>query len=516
MAERDSRYDRYNELIRSVFGHRADSVLADSAWPALGATLARAEHEGLPVETVLRDAVSQLMDLESARSVPALVTWRIWEDLAATHTWSRHSRAERLHNQSPGHSVPPPDAPPSEAPRSRERSNGRFIEAVRDVLGAHAEKVLADEQRWPRLVATLQRAERDGLPARQALQQAADQLERLDRATSVTALVNWRISKNLDNRERSQGDPPGTRAASRRDGASKGTSPAAESSPTGDETGKPWFLREFGDLTDRELAERIPQSQTDGIAYSRLARQAKESAEADMQAALARNGPGVRAVTAHHETLNARAEAIGQLTALNSSYRDLLDEERAAREEIRGIQAKLGQRKFGLPMFRGHARQRLLARVSDLENTIEQIPGRLVALDARRSALEEAAGPEHRREATYREWLTTEAEWPRPLETARLSDIADANQAREIADQLQHRAEEHSQTHEQLLAEVGLRQTMPAKQAAVEAAERTNDRKFRAERAALQPELNRSEARMQVVTSEAYSAAYAKHWSSSV
>ncbi|MER6365850.1 hypothetical protein [Kitasatospora sp. NPDC001527] len=74
-------YEQYEQVVRAVFGTRADGVLADPAWAALGATLARVERAGYDPVSALGRALDQGPPTSSVRSVPALMTWRINQEL---------------------------------------------------------------------------------------------------------------------------------------------------------------------------------------------------------------------------------------------------------------------------------------------------------------------------------------------------------------------------------------------------------------------------------------------------
>ncbi|MEU7095936.1 hypothetical protein [Kitasatospora aureofaciens] len=194
MAE--DRYEQYHEVVRRVFGPRADLVTGDPAWPALGATLARVERAGHDPVTVLGRTVEQTRITPAVRSVPALLAWRINQELPADPTAPRPQTFDPESVRTPVRPDPVREAAEDGIPPWRERPHGTVpdaelqsrladvrsaaIQAGRDASRATEQATTAMEvarsRRGPVVTALTER--HAALSARAA---AVDELQALDR-----------------------------------------------------------------------------------------------------------------------------------------------------------------------------------------------------------------------------------------------------------------------------------------------------------------------------------------------
>ncbi|MFF2751152.1 hypothetical protein ACFVVA_37150 [Kitasatospora sp. NPDC058048] len=127
MAE--DRYEQYHEVVRRVAGPRAAVLIGDPAWPALGATLARVERAGHDPVTVLGRAVEQSRITPAVRSVPALLAWRINQDIPADPATARPQTFDPESVRTPVRPDPVREADESGIPPWLERPHGTVPDA---------------------------------------------------------------------------------------------------------------------------------------------------------------------------------------------------------------------------------------------------------------------------------------------------------------------------------------------------------------------------------------------------
>ncbi|MFE7194494.1 hypothetical protein [Kitasatospora sp. NPDC057541] len=496
-AAQEDRYEQYRQVAQAVFGPRAEAVVGDPAWSALGATLARVERAGYDPVTVLGGALNQGQPSANVRSVAALMTWRINQAVpnrpaaeaapaappaapAAAAPAAAAARSAAVPPQASVPQAPPPVQPPAAAgsqTAAQEDRYEQYRQVAQAVFGPRAEAVVGDPA-WSALGATLARVERAGYDPVTVLGRAVDQGPPTANVRSVPALMAWRINQALPNRPTEAAPAAAAPAAA----AARSAAARPERVTPRDDGVPRWQDRPHGAVPNADLQRRTAEARAEATRAAVNARGARESATIALEVARSRRGPGVTAVEVRYETVRTQAAAIDGLAALDREYHQVRQTggfgdqpPETLRGRLADAEAQLRERRWLglLPAVRGSERRELQQEVNQLSDYMEKTGARLAELDSRRAELERAAGPVATRESAYRDWLVMDRELPQMVDTARRSDIEDAHQRHTDADRLTRWAEDRAEEYDRLETEAGTRRGLPPERGTAEEQERT-------------------------------------------
>ncbi|BBA97857.1 hypothetical protein RVR_3802 [Actinacidiphila reveromycinica] len=96
---------RYASDLRAAVPDHAERVLADSAWPALATTLAKAESTGQNPRRLLTDIARQ-RELDTADHPAEVINWRIHHHTTEHHAARLRAANTRPHRNTPAHTAP--------------------------------------------------------------------------------------------------------------------------------------------------------------------------------------------------------------------------------------------------------------------------------------------------------------------------------------------------------------------------------------------------------------------------
>lgn len=345
-----------------------------------------------------------------------------------------------------------------------------YVEPVRRALGPYADAAL-NSPAWGALGATLRHAQRDGHDIPTFLSRTVSETD-LFTARDVAALLTYRLQREL-----AQSAPAPTASASaeptsRIPATAVPLAAAAASAEAG-----LWRERQFGGLTDEDLATELAAALDQGRRGAILAREAQGKATTALEVARSSRGPASQSLEQHYRQLTERTDAMQRLVAVDQEYASLRLNHN--HEEISGRLAAteylLEQRRwFGTRMaVRGEERGRLQVEADRLRTSLDTTPQRLAELDKQWSELEKAAGPAVTRHTAYTEWTTMERTLPQLRDTARTSDVGDAQRRADDADRMRGWAQDQAERHTGLDQEITLRAGMRPERAAQERAGRT-------------------------------------------
>ncbi|MFE3557333.1 hypothetical protein ACFXKW_21060 [Streptomyces sp. NPDC059193] len=354
-----------------------------------------------------------------------------------------------------------------------------YVETVRRVLGPSADKAL-NSPAWTAMGATLRRAQNDGHDVPTFLSRTLAATD-LSTARDVAALLTYRMQRELTAPAAGAAQTTLPPSAARRPGPTAATiaEPAAGAAL--------WRERPFGALSDEDLATETTTALDSGRRGAILARAAEEKAATAIETARSRSGPAARAVEERYREMNARVDDLRAVTDAMGEFEGLQRRRLEEQARLIAVRERLSQRSWlGLRQaVRGQERGRLMAEEQELDTSVQTtIPVRLAELDRLLPKLEHAAGPAVLRAGVYREWELMTRTISHLRDTARTSDVADAQRQQEEASRLKEWASDQADRHASLEQEAGTRATMTPQRAAQERAGREAHAAREAERAA--------------------------------
>lgn len=208
-----------------------------------------------------------------------------------------------------------------------------------------------------------------------------------------------------------------------------------------------WRSRRFGDVPDRDLAARIGEAdQVAARAAAHAATQAQRAAQAHADAQAGR-GPQVRQLTERVDQLRAAVAAGEQAHALRERIHADEQAARAARAELRELDAQYRRSPLALRLA-GTSRTEIAARQQQLRTAVRAAEDRAVTARTGLWEAQRAAGVPGQAAA---ELATLRATWATQLDQARAGDV----DAAEAAQRQAQRAAQHARSWQQRAA--GLR-----------------------------------------------------------
>ncbi|GAB3977637.1 hypothetical protein GCM10029978_067890 [Actinoallomurus acanthiterrae] len=187
-------------------------------------------------------------------------------------------------------------------------------------------------------------------------------------------------------------------------------------------------------LTDRQI-NAMAAGLNNGLQRTfPVLREVVDRSERQTAAATASQGPSVIAVARAFDRLKQQAEAISEVDRAEDALADAIAAERDLREKLAELEADLAS-----PVPNRRSSTHLSDAASEAERIRGRIKssGRLIAeLSTRRTRLQQVAGPVQSYASVLESWARRQDQQPRLLETARRTDLADAQRARSQAEEL--------------------------------------------------------------------------------
>ncbi|MFE3557334.1 MobF family relaxase [Streptomyces sp. NPDC059193] len=334
------------------------------------------------------------------------------------------------------------------ASRAADARTIRFVSAAQ-AAGLDADRLTADPA-WEALAEALEATEDSGLDATEALRAAVNSGS-IEGISSPAAILAWRI----DNRA------PGAGGSSARDSmqAAEAAAEPYAADPVhtpgagleASDDGSGWTYRMYGHLTEDELNQAIGEAASQAREASIAHAQAAARAERQTAQLASGQGESEAALMAHADELHTRAEAIAELGTVVESIEQTGVQVIELRSELAALESTPARRRD---------REARAAQASALREQLAAAQRQGVELDMARERLDRAAGPAVQHPGVMQQWRVMCEQLPQLRETARRSDIENAERSGAAMAALRERARQAAARRDELAAERDLRSAL--------------------------------------------------------